>query len=93
MKIDKSDVQESDLGSASSAESAAPYVSELPTAFVRFSNPNPRPDERKCDSLAVSRERDLAQAHQQNKNPTPFGVGFCFGDPSGNRTRVSSVRG
>ena len=28
---------------AASAESAAPYVSELPTAFVRFSNPNSRP--------------------------------------------------
>ena len=40
-------IRESDCRAAASAESAAPYVSELPTAFVRFSNPNSRQDEEK----------------------------------------------
>ena len=55
------------LPHAASAESAAPYVSELSTAFVRFSNPNSRQCEEKGYSFLVLRERFLAQAHQQKE--------------------------
>lgn len=55
------------LPHAASAESAAPYASELSTAFVRFSNPNSRQCEQKGYSFLVLRERFLAQAHHQKE--------------------------
>ena len=78
---------------AASAESAEPYVSELSSAFVRFSNPYSRQSERWSKSAGFARVGSRAERVSKTKIPHLVVWDFCFGDPYGNRTHVFSVRG